>query len=508
MKQDKHMIDIDDERLIQQNSSSVNIVGSPLRPKFYVMKLGIHDKVYNEAVEDFDPQNMTEYIEYYFPKGAMGIKALNLEDKGIELDEVYVAQRGETVALDRETKITGIAKADTICDAQLVIVYRKDPQLVAQEQALYEAQRSWMDKLSEGVKPFVKTGTKMLAIVGKGLWSATKMLFFTANRVSGGGTHVITFRHQVAQLERSHLIGGEPVSSRYNTLASKLVGTDVFGEAFLCCMPNAGGLEMTETVGKEAAKQQFDAKFNELYSPQRLVAFGESRRVHIERVLERIFEHQRTIEFVFTHTVRRLIMKTKDTETVFTNAIRDYLGDEEILKIEYNKINADESWDMHYRSKSGNYFIACNQDTRRENVLVSIFKRVDSLDCRIDKIAREKLEYNEALEILNGRFGNVRVATSKMLEEIVKAYLDEHGYEYKKAIPIEEFENPQDYSVLHSRDHVYVTPYGETYYASVELVDNTWLHIDLEEGRKTVHMEVYREALRKLYDGSQINYAV
>ena len=100
----------------------------------------------------------------------------------------------------------------------------------------------------------------------------------------------------------------------------------------------------------------------------------------------------------------------------------------------------------------------------------------------------------------------MRVATSKMLEEVVKAYLNEHGYEYKKAIPLEEFDNPQDYTVFHSRDHVYVTPYGETYYASVELTDNTWLHIDMEEGRKTVHMDVYREALRKLYDGSNINY--
>lgn len=460
-------------RLVPSTGQAEPIVSNE-HPLFYVMKLGVHDKVYNEAVEDFDPKHMTEYIQYYFPKGGFAIKSLPLVNTNSD---------------------------------QLVIVYRKDPQVVAQEQAAYEAQQTWAAKALNALKPVGKSCIKLLTIGGKGLLSAVKMLLFTANRVSGGGTHVITFRHQVAQLERSHFIGGEPVSERYNTLASKLVGIDVCGEAFLCCIAKNVTNDMADTYDANDVCNANDiGSANGMQLGKELHAFNDSVRQDIEQALNKIFEHQRTIEFVPRYTVRRLVMKTKETEAVFTNAIRHYLGDMETLKVEYNKINADGSWDMHYRSKSGNYFIACNQDDRRENVLVSIFKRVDSLDSSIDKVAREKLEYNEALEILNGRFGNVRVATSKMLEEIVKAYLNEHGYEYKKAIPLEEFDNPQDYTVFHSRDHVYVTPYGETYYASVELTDNTWLHIDMEEGRKTVHMEVYREALRKLYDGSNINY--
>lgn len=425
------------------------MVQDKIEPIYYVMKLGVHDKVYNEMVEDFEPQQMGTYLQYFFPKGMLDVKT-----------------------------VPQLAMMGADCDVQIVIVCRKDSQLVAQEQALSDRAEGLFLKIKKGLAAVAKIANKVMRSALAGLWSVVRLMFFTANRVSGGGTHVITFRHQVVQLERNSLADGEVVSTRYNTLASKLVGTDVYGEAFLCCVPKD--------------------------STNLLMAFTDTVRIRLEEELNTIFEHQRIIEFVPSHTVRRLHMKSKETEQVFTNAIRRYLGDEERLRIEYNHINADESWDIHYRSISGNYFIACNQDASKLNVLVSIFKRIDDVTLDINKMAREKLEYNEALEILNGRFGNVRIATSKMLEELIIGYLNERQYEYKKAIPLEDFENPQEYTVLHSRDHVYVTPYGKHYYASVELVDNTWLHIDLIEKRKTVQLVVYREVMRKIYDGSHI----
>lgn len=99
-----------------------------------------------------------------------------------------------------------------------------------------------------------------------------------------------------------------------------------------------------------------------------------------------------------------------------------------------------------------------------------------------------------------------------MLEDVVKAYLVERGYEYRTR-PVLGFNRLQSMKVdtkgkdsqeggatLGECDCIFVGPYGTRYFANVELVDHSWLFIDIEVATRTVDFVIYEEVMYKIYD--------
>lgn len=209
------------------------------------------------------------------------------------------------------------------------------------------------------------------------------------------------------------------------------------------------------------------------------------------RALKKIFEPQRELDFTTGRTVRKLTLGSPLMERVFCNIIKQVGHNDVALHVEYDYINKDRSHVVYYRSSKGLYLIECAQMPKTNQIEVTMFRRVKVLHQAFDQEALKKMEFMEALGILNGRFVNKRVAMGKALEGVVKKYLQDTGYEYKKA-------NPEDPDW--QNDYVSVLPYKDNYYASIWLVDDTQVHIDIEVKKKIVHMKVYEELLKKEYE--------
>lgn len=307
--------------------------------------------------------------------------------------------------------------------------------------------------------------------------------------IKGSADKVVAVYMDIHTMD-THPSSAELYHLKHNPIISKLIKRDVQGIAFLCCIDTKTHVlkGMTEAVKRDL-----------------LLA------------LEKTFEHQRALHIVEGYTVRRFTGISGERELVFSEAIKTFLGDDEIFASIYKHCNEDTSEDTYYRSQSEQYFIACHQEPVTPRLGVAIFKQAETVVRSIDKKAQNKLEYTEALQILNGRLVNMRAATVRMLEDVVKLYLEERGYEYRKIGDTNSQVryvqpgavvggNQEDIKEVWlaprfgERDCIYVGPYKDGYYASVELVDHTWLFIDCVVTKKEVQLAVYEEVMYKLYD--------
>lgn len=278
------------------------------------------------------------------------------------------------------------------------------------------------------------------------------------------------------------------VRASYNPILSKLVKEDVYGLGFLGCadrdLQTIRG--MTDVVKQDL-----------------LVA------------LAKTFEHQRALNVVEGHTIRRFTGAVGEREIVLAASIKRFFGDEVTFEVTYDHHNEDGSEDIYYKSVGETYFVSCHQVAKEGRMGVGVFKRAEQVQRNIDSKVQSKLEYAEALQILNGRLVNVRAATVRMLEDVVKAYLVERGYEYRTR-PALAFNRLQSMKVdtkgkdskeggasLGECDCIFVGPYGTRYFANVELVDHSWLFIDIEVAKRTVDFVIYEEVMYKIYDTTE-----
>lgn len=222
-----------------------------------------------------------------------------------------------------------------------------------------------------------------------------------------------------------------------------------------------------------------------------LQGIPESVKDDLVKELIRTFEPQRELDFTTGCTVRKLTLGSPSMNRVFCNILKQVAQTDVDLHVEHDFINKDKSHVIYYRSAKGLYLIECAHIPKSNHIEVTMFRRVKVLHQAFDQAALKKMEFMEALGILNGRFVNKRVAMGKALEGVVKQYLQDTGYEYKKA-------NPEDPDW--KDDYVSILPYKDNYYASIWLVDDTQMHIDIEVKKKIVHMKVYEELLKKEYE--------
>ncbi|WP_295787321.1 hypothetical protein [uncultured Veillonella sp.] len=244
----------------------------------------------------------------------------------------------------------------------------------------------------------------------------------------------------------------------------------------------------TEIIITDRAFICLAVKNDEEYTLQ---GIPESIKDDLVKELIQTFEPQRELDFTTGRTVRKLALGSPSMNRVFCNILKQVAQTDVDLHVEHDFINKDKSHVIYYRSAKGLYLIECTHIPKSNHIEVTMFRRVKVLHQAFDQAALKKMEFMEALGILNGRFVNKRVAMGKALEGVVKQYLQDTGYEYKKA-------NPEDPDW--KDDYVSILPYKDNYYASIWLVDDTQMHIDIEVKKKIVHMKVYEELLKKEYE--------